>query len=501
MGCSHFLYAVSWPHRNRLEQKLALTFDRIQSDTIAAIATSTAEAGIGIVRLSGPDAFSITGNIFRNQEGKAVSISGWKSATIHYGFIVDPDAEDEKLDEVLVSILRSPHSYTTEDTIEINTHGGSYVEHRVLELVLRKGARLAEAGEFTKRAFLGGRIDLSRAEAVMDLIRSQNEFARKTSLACLEGSVEAEVKKLRSGLLYEIAFIESALDDPENYSLEGYPSKLDHILTEMIDELDRLLLFSKSGRVLTEGIDTVIAGKPNAGKSSLLNELSGSERAIVTEIAGTTRDTLEETVRIRDDYDSEILLHLTDTAGIHNTADAVEKIGVQRALKAIEHAQLILFVLDISRELDEEDIRIAEKLKSFGTMKKTIALLNKSDLPGRITKEDVRNIIPDSSPVISISLETGMGIRELKNEISRMFRLGDIQNSNEVFLANIRQCTLAQDARDSLALVRQSIRKGMPEDFFSIDLRNAYTSLGLIIGEEVEDDLVNEIFSRFCLGK
>ena len=289
---------------------MALTYDHAYTDTIAAIATAMSEAGIGIIRVSGPDAASIGSALYRTAGKKRTDISKWRPGTIRYGYIVekDQDGRENLIDEVMVSWMKSPHSYTTEDTVEINTHGGMFLMNRILELVLKAGARMAEPGEFTKRAFLGGRIDLARAEAVMDLISSGNEFARKTSAAQLEGAVSSRIRELREKVLYEIAFIESALDDPENYSLDDYPEKLMNTCIQLEKEMKSLLSHAEEGRILREGIRTAIVGRPNVGKSSLLNHLAGEERAIVTEIEGTTRDTLSETVRV-----GGVLLHLTDT--------------------------------------------------------------------------------------------------------------------------------------------------------------------------------------------
>lgn len=474
---------------------MALTFDRDQNDTIAAIATGMSEAGIGIVRISGTQAEDIIRRIYCTKSGS--SMTSWKPNTIHYGYIRDPES-DEVIDEVLVSWMKAPHSYTTEDTAEINTHGGVYVIRRVLDAVLRAGARMAEPGEFTKRAFLGGRMDLSEAGAVMDLIQSQNEFSRRVSLAQLEGSVSKRVKELRSSLIYEIAFIESALDDPENYSLEGYPQHLREKCEEILSQLEAVLRRSENGKLLQEGIRTVIIGKPNAGKSSLLNRLAGEERAIVTSVAGTTRDTLEETVKLGD-----LTLRVTDTAGIHETEDPVEKIGVERARKAMETAQLFLFVLDASVGITEEDQQIAaliEEQLSLG--KNCIVLQNKSDLPSVISAEEVQKLWKtDGITCLSISALNCEGLELLENTIETMFHLGEIVASSELFVSDDFQKSAMRDTIRSLKLVIQSIEAGMSEDFFSIDLRNAYASLGRMIGEEVEDDLVEEIFSRFCLGK
>ena len=469
---------------------MALLFSKPQNDTIAAIATAASEAGIGIIRISGPEAVSAAGKLYRTKSGRA-ALDTFPAGTIHFGYIVDPESE-EIIDEVMVSVMRAPHSYTTEDTVEINTHGGVYLMQKILELVLRTGVRGAEPGEFTRRAFLGGRIDLSQAEAVMDLISAQSEFSRKTAIRQLKGSVADEVKSLREQILYEIAFIESALDDPENYSMDGYPEKLDGICKTISGRLRSMIAFSKEGRIIQEGIRTVIVGRPNTGKSSLLNILSGYDRAIVTDIAGTTRDTLEETVRIGD-----AVLRIVDTAGIRQASDEVEKIGVERALRELESAQLILFVIDSSEELTDEDRQIAEAVKQrMQKNAKCIVLMNKTDLVPEAETSD------SSFPtVLQVSMKTGSGLQELKNTIGHMFRIGEIAEQSEVFLSNARQLQAAENALESLQLVSSSIHQGLSEDFFSIDLQNAYAYLGEIIGESVEDDLVEEIFSRFCLGK
>ena len=466
---------------------MALTYDHAYTDTIAAIATAMSEAGIGIIRVSGPDAASIGSALYRTAGKKRTDISKWRPGTIRYGYIVekDQDGRENLIDEVMVSWMKSPHSYTTEDTVEINTHGGMFLMNRILELVLKAGARMAEPGEFTKRAFLGGRIDLARAEAVMDLISSGNEFARKTSAAQLEGAVSSRIRELREKVLYEIAFIESALDDPENYSLGDYPEKLMNTCIQLEKEMKSLLSHAEEGRILREGIRTAIVGRPNVGKSSLLNHLAGEERAIVTEIEGTTRDTLSETVRV-----GGVLLHLTDTAGIRQTSDKVEQIGVHRAQQALENADMILFVVDSSRKISPEDGEIAE---------------NKTDLMSEVTEKDVRDIFTsrgsDCPPLLFISLQTGEGMEELGRFIAELFHTGEIAEKNEIFLSNLRHKKAVQEALDSICLVEDSIRSGMSEDFFSIDLMNAYRVLGTILGEAVEDDLVEEIFSKFCMGK
>lgn len=458
----------------------------MKSDTIAAIATAMTPAGIGIIRISGEDAFKIIDKIYKSKNGNKL-LSQSDSHTVHYGFIFDGE---DKIDEVMVLLMRAPNTYTREDTIEIDCHGGVFVMKRILETVIKYGARPAEPGEFTKRAFLNGRIDLSQAESVIDVINSKNDFALKNSLSQLNGAVLDNIKSIREELLHEIAFIESALDDPEHISLDGYPQKLRIIVEKVITVINKLLNSSDNGRILKEGINTVIVGKPNAGKSSLLNILVGSDRAIVTDIAGTTRDVLEEQINL-----DGITLNLVDTAGIRDTDDVVEKIGVDRAKQYADSADLIIYVIDSSTELDNNDMEIIEILKD----KNAIVLLNKSDL-STITTADIVNKYLDK-PIINISAKDRTGIDELECKISEMFLKGEISFNDEVYITNIRHKNSLSEALNSLKLVINSIDDDMPEDFYSIDLMNAYEELGLIIGESVEDDLMQEIFSKFCMGK
>ena len=458
----------------------------MKSDTIAAIATAMTPSEIGIIRISGDDSFELIDKIYKSKSGKKL-LSQCDSHTVHYGFIYDGD---EKIDEVMVLIMRAPNTYTREDTIEIDCHGGVFVMKRILETVIKYGARPAEPGEFTKRAFLNGRIDLSQAESVIDVINSKNEFALKNSLSQLNGAVLDSIKQIREVLLHEIAFIESALDDPEHISLESYPQKLLLIVDNQIKSIDKLLKSSDNGRILKEGINTVIVGKPNAGKSSLLNILVGADRAIVTDIAGTTRDVLEEQINL-----DGITLNLVDTAGIRDTDDIVEKIGVDRAKQYADSADLIIYVIDSSTELDDNDFSIIDILKD----KNAIVLLNKSDL-STITTEDIVKKYLDK-PVIYISAKDRTGIDELESKISEMFLHGQVSFNDEVYITNIRHKNSLTEALNSLKLVVESINNDMPEDFYSIDLMNAYEELGLIIGEAVEDDLMQEIFSKFCMGK
>ena len=457
----------------------------MKTDTIAAIATAMSSSGIGIVRISGEEAVSVTEKIFEMKNHK--TLSEMPTHTIHYGHIHDGD---EVIDEVMVLLMRGPKSYTREDTVEIDCHGGVYVMKRILETVIKYGARPAEPGEFTKRAFMNGRIDLSQAESVIDVINSKNEFALKSSLSQLSGAVSEKVKEIRGTILHEIAFIESALDDPEHISLEGYPEELAEIVTETGRRIEKLLANSDNGKMLKEGISTVIVGKPNAGKSSLLNTLVGEEKAIVTDIAGTTRDVLEEQINL-----NGILLNVIDTAGIRDTEDIVEKIGVERAKKYLNDADLVIYVVDTSTALDENDYEIMELLQD----RHAIVLLNKSDLTPVTTVEDIRKHL--NKKMIAISAKEQTGIDELTESIKEMFFSGAVTFNDEVYITNIRHKTALQEASRSLQLVLQSIEDGMPEDFYSIDLMNAYEELGSIIGEAVEDDLVNEIFSKFCMGK
>ena len=479
----------------------------MKTDTIAAIATAMTSSGIGIVRISGKDAIIIADRIFKMKSQK--SLMEQPSHTIHYGYLYDGE---EMIDEVMVLLMRGPRSYTREDTVEIDCHGGVYVMKRILETVIKYGARPAEPGEFTKRAFLNGRIDLSQAESVIDVIHSKNEFALKSSLSQLSGSVSEKVKEIRGNILHEIAFIESALDDPEHISLEGYPEKLRGIVEEVIGKIEKLLSKSENGKMLKEGISTVIVGKPNAGKSSLLNTLVGEERAIVTNIAGTTRDVLEEQIHF-----NGILLNITDTAGIRDTDDLVEKIGVEKAKKYLSDADLVIYVVDTSTKLDENDYEIMQLLKG----RKSIILLNKSDLKPLTTPQDVKEYVdkiseePEDSEqiqnlnydlknncrMISVSTKEQTGMDELEDTIKEMFFSGEVTFNDEVYITNVRHKTSLQEADKSLHLVLRSIEDEMPEDFYSIDLMNAYEELGSIIGEAVEDDLVNEIFSKFCMGK
>lgn len=439
-----------------------------------------------MIRISGENAIEVADKIFQ-PKNRNKRLPEQPTYTIHYGNIVDGD---KLLDEVIVLLMRGPHSYTAEDTVEIDCHGGTFVMRKILELVIRNGARPAEPGEFTKRAFLNGRIDLSQAEAVMDVIEAKNNYALQSSLGQLKGSLLEMIREMREKILYEIAYIESALDDPEHISLDGYPVELGKKVDNLLKIAGDLLKSSQNGRVLREGIRTVIVGKPNAGKSSLMNVLVGSNRAIVTDMAGTTRDILEEEIQLKG-----LNLNIVDTAGIRKTDDPVEKIGVERAKKAMLDADLILYVVDSSADLDEND----EEIISFLQDQNAIILLNKADLPSALTVEKMQERL--QKPTVSISAREETGMDELSDLIEHMFLSGEISFNDQVYLTNMRHQAAMEQVQSSLMKVKESISLGMPEDFFSIDLMDAYEALGSIIGESVGEDLVNEIFSKFCMGK
>lgn len=464
----------------------------MKKDTIAAIATGMSNGGISIVRVSGEDSLAIIDRIYRSKSGKKI-ISQQASHTVHYGYIYDGE---QMIDEVLVVIMKGPNSYTREDVVEINCHGGIMVTRKVLETVIKYGARTAEPGEFTKRAFLNGRIDLSQAEAVIDVINAKNTYALSSSLQQLKGNVHDKIKEIRESILRDTAFIEAALDDPEHYSLDGFDEELLERVKKNQAEIARLLKSADNGKLLKEGVQTVILGKPNAGKSSLLNVLLGEDRAIVTDIEGTTRDTLEETILL-----DSIMLHVMDTAGIRETVDVVEQIGVEKAKSSADRADLILYVVDSSRKLDENDDLILEFIQD----KKAIVLLNKMDLDTVVTvdriKEQMKKYGDTQFPVISISAKKEEGIEELEQVVKEMFYQGKISFNDEIYITNMRQKEALQEGYASLKQVEESIENQMPEDFFSIDLMNAYEVLGKIIGESVEEDLVNKIFKEFCMGK
>ena len=456
------------------------------TDTIAAISSAAGNSGIGIIRVSGDEAIEVVDKIFK-PANKNKKLANVESHTVHYGHIMDGD---KTLDQVLVIVMKNPHSYTGEDTVEIDCHGGMLILKKVLDLVLKNGARTAEPGEFTKRAFLNGRIDLSQAEAVMDLINSKNDFALNSSIEQLKGGVSDAIKDIRKDIIYHIALIESALDDPEHISLDGYDEEITEMLNENIDKISKLVNSFDNGRIMKEGIKTVILGKPNAGKSSLLNLMLGEDRAIVTDIEGTTRDTLEENINF-----NGLSLKIIDTAGIRDTEDLVERIGVNKAKEIAKEGDLIIYVVDGSRELDDNDREIIKLIND----KQAIILVNKSDMDTVINIDELKK--DSNRDVILFSAKNGEGMDQLEEEIRNMFYSGKVTYNDQVYITNARHKEALENALESLKQVKNSVDAGMPEDFYSIDLMDAYTDLGLIIGESVEDDLVNEIFSKFCMGK
>ena len=456
------------------------------TDTIAAISSAAGNSGIGIIRVSGDEAIEVVDKIFR-PANKNKKLANVESHTVHYGHIMDGD---KTLDQVLVIVMKNPHSYTGEDTVEIDCHGGMLILKKVLDLVLKNGARTADPGEFTKRAFLNGRIDLSQAEAVMDLINSKNDFALNSSIQQLKGGVSDAIKDIRKDIIYHIAFIESALDDPEHISLDGYDEEITEMLNENINKISKLVNSFDNGRIMKEGIKTVILGKPNAGKSSLLNLMLGEDRAIVTDIEGTTRDTLEENINF-----NGLSLKIIDTAGIRDTEDLVERIGVNKAKEIAKEGDLIIYVVDGSRELDDNDREIIKLIND----KQAIILVNKSDMDTVINIDELKK--DSNRDVILFSAKNGEGMDQLEEEIRNMFYSGKVTYNDQVYITNARHKEALENALESLKQVKNSVDAGMPEDFYSIDLMDAYTDLGLIIGESVEDDLVNEIFSKFCMGK
>ena len=455
------------------------------TDTITAISTGMTNAGIGIVRICGDSSFKIASDIFYKKNDDR--LEDFESHRVYYGYIKD---DNEILDEVLIIALKSPRSFTGEDTIEINCHGGNLVMRRILKLILKKGARMAEPGEFTKRAFLNGKIDLSEAEAVIDVINSKNEIALDNSIKQLTGKLNEKIKDLRDKLIYEIAYIESALDDPEHFDLNDYPKNLRKIITDIINELTVMRNSYKDGKIIREGIKTVIIGKPNVGKSSLLNILTGEETAIVTDIAGTTRDIIEQNIMI-----GSLSLNIIDTAGVRDTDDIIEKIGVEKTYKYADNADLIIMMIDSSKGLNEEDISLFEYIKD----KKAIILLNKSDLEQIVSEADVNKY--SDKKILTISAMDETGIYELKKYLEEMFINGLIDYNEDLIITNERHLDLIDQTLVSLNEVIKGIDNNMPEDLISIDLVNSYDNLGRIIGESLEDDVVEEIFSKFCIGK
>ncbi|MBU5359322.1 tRNA uridine-5-carboxymethylaminomethyl(34) synthesis GTPase MnmE [Enterococcus gallinarum] len=457
-------------------------------DTIAAISTPPGEGAISIVRLSGEQAISIADAVFQSGKKKLIDVS---SHTIHYGHIFDPE-KYQMMDEVMVSIMRKPKTFTREDIVEINCHGGIVVVNQILQLVLRQGARLAEPGEFTKRAFLNGRVDLSQAEAVMDLIRAKTDKAMNLAINQLDGNLSILIRQLRQEILETLAQVEVNIDYPEYDDVEELTTRL---LLEKANQVQKqiqaLLQTAQQGKILREGLSTAIIGRPNVGKSSLLNHLLREEKAIVTDIAGTTRDVIEEYVNVRG-----VPLKLVDTAGIRETEDIVEKIGVERSRKALSEADLILLVLNQSESLTTED----KQLLDITSGNKRIILLNKTDLPSRINQEDLVPYL-ENEPALPISVLTSEGLDQLEQAIADLFFGGNTGDKDASYLSNTRHIALLEKAEHSLAEVIQGIESGMPVDLVQIDMTRCWDYLGEIVGDSVQDELITQLFSQFCLGK
>lgn len=457
-------------------------------DTIAAIATSSKNGSISVIRISGSQSVELISRIFFGRNGKAIQLKNCESHTVQYGFICDE--KEQVIDEVLVLLMKAPRSYTKEDVVEIQCHGGSFICQCILELLIRQGVRVAEPGEFTKRAFLNGRIDLSQAESVMDVIQSNSALALKNSVSQLRGQIKEKIVELREIILNDIAFLEAALDDPEHLPLGNFSETMREHTKLLKEEIEHLLDNSQNGRIIKEGVYTAIVGKPNVGKSSFLNCILREDRAIVTEIAGTTRDTLEEELRI-----GSTLIHLVDTAGIHNTEDTVEKMGVEKAKKTILDADFIVCMLDASEELSEEDKEVLGQVAD----KQGVILLNKQDLGSVVKKENIP--FQEKKKILPFSAKTGEGLNELEEYLNQLFKMDSVSYNDEIYITNMRQKQAFIDTLESLTNLMQCIEDGMPEDLYSIDLQNAYESLGKIIGETVEDDIADKIFKDFCMGK
>lgn len=456
-------------------------------DTIAGISTAPGEGAIGIVRMSGKDSIKIADRIIKSKKGKL--IKDMKTYTMMYGYVVDPK-NNEPVDEVIVSLMRAPRTYTREDVVEINCHGGMMAVRKILSLALENGARLAEPGEFTRRAFLNGRIDLSQAEGVMDLIRSKTEASMKIALSQTQGKLSKKVKQLMEKLIRILSHIGAAVDFPEEDVEDVVIPDILKISREINQEIKTMLDSSDAGKIIREGLNVTIVGKPNVGKSSLLNALIDENRAIVTDVPGTTRDTIEEYINIQG-----IPVRLIDTAGIRASEDVVEKIGINKSIEYMEKSDLILFLLDSSRPIDEEDREIINKIKD----KKAIYIINKSDLPNRIDMKEVE-MFAGSSPIIHTSINNNIGIEDIKTAIAKTVYKGDI-NLGDVYVTNVRHNDLLRKAEESIQSAINTLNNGLPIDFASIDFRDAYMKLGEITGDTVEDDIIDRIFKDFCVGK
>ena len=476
-----------------------------KSDTICAIATGLGKSAIGMIRVSGPEAINICDGIF---EGKK-KLTDMDSFTAAFGRIVDRNPENGEssvIDEAIVLVMKAPHTYTTENTVEIDLHGGTLVIRKVLELLVKSGVRVAEPGEFTKRAFLGGRIDMTEAEAVMDVINAETDRALKTSVNQLTGKLRQEIADIREKILYHTAYIESALDDPENYSLDGFGEKLSDEINDILKRIERLVSTADEGRLIREGIRTAIVGRPNVGKSSILNLLLGEDRAIVTDIEGaivsnihgTTRDTIEDTIDLHG-----VTFRFIDTAGIRDTSDVVERIGVDKARSSMEDADLVMLILDGSHEPTESDMQLLDEVSG----RNAIYIINKTDKDMVFTGEMLTGLLNSKNPetdsfrIVELSAKTSAGLENLRDMISDMFFHEELDYNDQLYITKARHKSSLIEAENSLKRVIDSIEEGLGEDFYTIDLMAAYESLGEIIGETLEDDLADKIFSEFCMGK
>lgn len=479
--------------RDLLFIKLSLKFKGIKGgnlmelDTIASISTPMGEGAIAIVRLSGSDAVLIADKLYKGKH----QLSEVASHTINYGHIIDP-ATKEVVEEVMVAVMRAPRTYTREDIVEINCHGGIMTVNRVLELSLTNGAKLAEPGEFTKRAFLNGRIDLSQAEATMDFIRSKTDRASRVAMQQIEGRLSVLIKGLRQSILEILAQVEVNIDYPEYDDVEEATGTFLMEEARKIEEsITNLLQTANQGKILREGLSTVIVGKPNVGKSSMLNNLIQDNKAIVTEIAGTTRDVLEEYVNVRG-----VPLRLVDTAGIRETEDIVEKIGVERSREALKKADLILYVLNNNEILTEEDYKLAEIIKN----EDVIVIINKTDLETKLDLEEVKTMV-GNAPIVRTSMLSQQGIEELEEQIRTLFFAGEVSNQDMTYVSNARHISLLKSAKASIDDAISAAEAGVPVDMIQIDLIKTWELLGEVIGESVDDGLIDQLFSQFCLGK